>query len=97
MVMERSDATAPKFDPGRLVATPGALEALNLREIMSALSRHVYGDWGDVCKEDWNANEKALKEGTRLFSVYYSRKQTKFYLITEWDRSLTTVLLPSEY
>jgi len=96
MVMEGSD-TAPKFNPGRLVATPGALKSLDHHEILSALRRHVHGDWGDLCKEDREANETALKEGSRLFSVYHSKKRVKFYPITEWDRSLTTVLLPSEY
>jgi hypothetical protein len=96
MVMEGSEI-APKFDPGRLVATPGALASIDHPDIMSALSRHVRGDWGDLCDEDWKANEDALVKGSRLFSVFLSEKQVRFYIITEWDRSLTTVLLPSEY
>jgi hypothetical protein len=94
--MERNES-APKFDMGRLVATPGALESIPHPEIMSALRRHVLGDWGALCEEDWDSNEKALVDGARLLSVYHSVSNVKFYVITEWDRSLTTVLLPSEY
>lgn len=94
--MEGSE-TAPKFDLGRIVATPGALKALDQLDIRSALGRHVRGDWGDLCDEDWNLNERSLVTGGRLFSVFLSRKLDRFYIITEWDRSLTTVLLPSEY
>jgi len=71
--------------------------SLDQLDIRSALSRHVRGDWGDLCDEDWKANEDALVNGARLLSVFLSRKKDRFYIITEWDRSLTTVLLPSEY
>lgn len=96
MVMEGSE-TAPKFELGRIVATPGALATLDQFDIMSALRRHVRGDWGDLCDEDWNLNERSLVTEGRLFSVFLSRKLDRFYVITEWDRSRTTVLLPSEY
>lgn len=87
----------PKFPLGRLVATPNALAQLTEQEIRVALGRHLRGDWGDLCPEDRQANEIALKEGTRLFSVYHSVRKVKFYIITEWDRSATTVLLPEDY
>lgn len=92
----RNGATL-KFCVGRVVATQGAIAQLTQGDILKALSRHHSGDWGDLCKEDWNANECALKTEGRLVSVYYSADKVKFYIITEWDRSLTTVLLPEEY
>lgn len=85
----------PKFPLGRTTITAGALSALSHEDVLAALSRHVVGDWGEVDREDWNANERALCEGGRLVSVY--RSSRKFYVITEQDRSLTTVLLPEEY
>ena len=87
----------PLFDLGRTVSTPGALDALTLDEIATAFSRHVKGDWGDVCREDWEENELSLREGFRLLSVYHDARGAKFYVITEANRSATTVLLPSEY
>ena len=88
---------APKFSLGRTVATSGAIAELSHHDTLRALSRHVKGDWGDVCEEDWKANDEALKDDTRLVSVYHSESGVKFYVITEWDRSLTTILLPQEY
>ncbi|WP_438483178.1 hypothetical protein [Oleiharenicola lentus] len=90
-------ARAPKFGLGRLVTTPGALAAVSPPEMARALRRHVSGDWGDVCKEDWKSNDDALSGEGRLFSVYTTASKERFWVITEWDRSLTTVLLPSEY
>ena len=87
----------PKFDLGGIVATPGALAEIPDVEIQVALYRHNTGDWGDLDPEDRQENEKALVEGHRLFSVYKSRAGVKFYIITEHDRSVTTVLLPQEY
>jgi hypothetical protein len=87
----------PLFDLGRTVSTPGALDALTLDEIATAFSRHANGDWGDVCREDWEENELSLREGFRLLSVYHTARGAKFYVITEANRSATTVLLPSEY
>ena len=54
------------------------------------------GDWGDVGKQDWQANARALKRGEQLLSVYHM-VGVKFWIITEWDRPLTTVLLPEDY
>lgn len=87
----------PLFPLGRTVATRGALSALTNDEILLALARHVRGDWGELDDEDQASNEVALQTGGRLLSVYFSAKHEKFYIITEWDRSVTTVLLPHEY
>lgn len=87
----------PKFELGQLVATPNALAQVSPEEITNALARHVRGDWGDCCPEDTAANDAALREGSRLLSVYRTANQTAFWIITEWDRSVTTVLLPEDY
>lgn len=88
---------SPQFPLGRLVATPAALSALTHDDIMSAISRHLKGDWGEVCAEDREENDRSLREGYRLLSVYRGANGTKFWIITEHDRSVTTVLLPSDY
>jgi hypothetical protein len=67
---------------------------------MSLLARHVFGDWGDLCTEDKESNERALAQGGRLLSSYEAglgRDATKVWVITEADRSSTTFLLPEEY
>ena len=92
-----SNEPIPKFDLGRLVATPNALSQIPNDEILQALSCHVRGDWGMLDREDWRANERALLNGGRLFSTYLSSAEIKFWIITEWDRSATTVLLPEDY
>jgi hypothetical protein len=86
-----------KFSIGQIVATPGVLEALTPVEIIPTLLRHLRGDWGDLDAEDKEANDQSLIDGSRLLSAYHSAKGIKFWIITEWDRSVTTVLLPSEY
>lgn len=86
-----------RFGGGRLVATPGVVEGIEREEVWEALERHFSGDWGDCTPHDWQANEDALKEGARIFSVYHSRQGVKFWVITEADRSSTCVLLPEEY
>ena len=86
-----------KFPLGRLVATPNALSSIPNDEIQSALQRHVSGDWGELEEHDINENEQALLRGGRLFSSYLSRDKVKFWIITEHDRSVTTVLLPEDY
>ena len=85
------------FHPGRLYFTPGAMDTLGKQDAMGAFARHLNGDWGQLCREDWIENELSLKEGFRLFSVYDAGDGTRFWVITEADRSATTVLLPSEY
>jgi hypothetical protein len=93
------DSSVPqtKFPLGRIVATPHALSVIQNGDILRALQRHHIGDWGDVCEEDRQANDYALVEGTRLLSSYRSVGGTKFWIITEWDRSVTTILLPEDY
>lgn len=87
----------PLFPLGRIVATRNAISTLTPEEIATAIARHASGDWGDdVDPDDWAENELSLKEGFRLFSVYRARDQ-KFWIITEADRSATTVLLPEDY
>ncbi|MBN9519236.1 hypothetical protein J0H58_12060 [bacterium] len=82
---------------GQIVATPAALGVLTQPEIVAALRRHASGDWGNVDAEDRAANDDALHDGTRLLSVYQSASGTTFWVITEADRSVTTVLLPDDY
>ena len=92
-----SNATPPKFLLGQVVATPNALNKIPNDEILNALSRHVRGDWGTLEAEDRRVNENALKNGGRLFSAYQSNRSIKFWIITEWHRHITTVLLPEDY
>ena len=86
-----------KFPLGQVVATSTALATLPAQDMAAALDRHRRGDWGDVGREDWQANERALKHGERLLSAYRTAAGTRFWVVTEWDRSLTTVLLPEDY
>lgn len=85
------------FRLGRIVATPNAHGKLSQTEILAALQRHQAGDWGDQTEEDRQANTHALSQGTRLLSVYHTEKGLRFWLITEADRTVTTVLLPEDY
>ena len=86
----------PRFKPGRLMITRSAKDTLPRREVDAAINRHLSGDWGDVCQSDWQRNEQALRDGDRLLSVYRTQAGEKFWIITESDRSVTTVLLPSD-
>ena len=91
-----------KFNPGRLLMTRGVNDMVADNEefakhVMLSMKRHVAGDWGDVCDEDRVANELALQLGDRLFSVYKKKGLGKIWIITEWDRSVTTTLFPEEY
>jgi len=86
-----------KFRLGHIVSTPNALNQLTQDDILCAIQRHQAGDWGDVGAHDRAANDQALVEGTRILSVYHATNGTKFWLITEADRSVTTVLLPEDY
>lgn len=86
-----------RFPLGRVVATRTALGVLDADDIHQCIARHASGDWGDLCPEDRAANEAALCDGSRLLSAYEDRHKTKFWIITEADRSATTVLLPSDY
>ena len=86
-----------KFPLGQLCATPAALAELTHEDIQTALKRHLGGDWGDLDDEDKAENELSLEKGFRLLSAYKGANGTKFWIITENDRSITTVLLPSDY
>lgn len=85
------------FRLGQLVSTPNALAQLQHSDILTALQRHQAGDWGDVDKHDADANNRALEEGSRLLSAYRTSAGVKFWIITEADRSVTTVLMPEDY
>lgn len=90
-------AVNPRFNPGRLMITHNARDTLPHAEVNAAIRRHLHGDWGDVCRSDWETNEDALTHGGRLLSVYHTQDSVKFWIITEADFSATTVLLPSDY
>jgi hypothetical protein len=83
---------------GRLLATPGALARLADAGVSPAalLVRHMAGDWGDVDADDRRANDRAVRDGDRVLSAYQT-SAGRVWLITEWDRSITTLLLPEEY
>ena len=91
-------ATA-RFPLGQTLATPGALEALEQadQDPAALLARHQSGDWGDLDDEDKQENELSLKQGFRLLSGYHLTTGVKVWVITESDRSASTILLPSEY
>ena len=85
------------FPLGQTVITPGAIAVLANTDVLNALALHAAGDWGDVCSEDRFANDEALRTGARLLSAYRTCDGVKFWIITEADRSVTTILLPEEY
>lgn len=92
------------FQLGQIVATPGAVAALaETRELIGRfLVRHQTGDWGVVSTHDQQANNRALQDGSRIFSAYLLRDQTKIWIITsavgdDGQRESTAILLPSEY
>ena len=96
--------TAPdnriRFQPGTIVATQGALLVADNHAILELLRRHLAGDWGDVSKEDAKANDHAVKWGERILSSYTvdgPDGKAKLWVLTERDRSSTTVLTPGEY
>lgn len=94
--MKRGDAR-PLFALGRVVGTPRLLAEVGKEDILRALGRHVRGDWGEVGIEDNDENNLSVREGFRVLSAYRSSKGVRFWVITEADRSATTVLLPEEY
>jgi hypothetical protein len=95
----------PSFDLGQVVATPGALEATTDEQRRHYLARHSIGDWGYVCREDCDANDKAVQNGGRILSAHPINLgkpckgfgENTLWIITEGDRSVTTLLLPDEY
>lgn len=85
------------FQLGKLFVTPGVIEKIKPSEVFRAVARHEKCDWGIVNEEDQLANDEALIHDARILSAYKDSKQTKFWVITEADRSATTVLLSEEY
>lgn len=88
---------ASKFSLGSVVMTPGAQGATTEGERITALGRHVAGDWGDVDEEDKATNDQSLKVMGMLMSVFKSAAGVRFYVITDPGHHTTTLLLPSEY
>jgi hypothetical protein len=89
-------ATSVRFQLGQIVATSNAVATLTAADIAEGLQRHARGDWGNVCPSDAELNNEALKQGDRLLSSY-GEGSNRFWIITESDRSVTTVLLPEDY
>ncbi|MBK1719166.1 hypothetical protein [Thiocystis violacea] len=89
----------PLFPLGRLLATPHAVQVLATHNVdtLSLLQRHVQGDWGELDPADVQANQDALHDGARLFSSYRLSEAVRVWIITEADRSATTVLMPEDY
>ena len=92
------------FQTGQITATPGAMEAMNEEfgdriadEVLNLLRQHVTGQWPHDCEEDQQSNRDAIKYGNRVFTSWITEGGKKLWIITEADRSLTTILLPEEY
>ena len=93
-------ASQARFSPGQVVMTAGVDELVRQGRLNPTpyLSRHLHGDWGDLSDDDRRLNDAALQSGEdRLFSSYQVTRDLKLWIITEWDRSVTTLLLPGEY
>jgi hypothetical protein len=86
-----------KFRLGSIAITSNAYELIHPLDAFDAMKRHSQGDWGDVAEEDKGLNDIALEDGSRLLSVYKDRHGETFWLITEADRSVTTILMPEDY
>jgi hypothetical protein len=87
---------SPRFACGQVVITRNASDRLTVEQIAEGLIRHMAGDWGELDPEDIQSNEDALKHGDRLLSAF-GTGEGRFWIITEWDRSVTTILLPEDY
>lgn len=87
----------PLFSMGHVVITSNANANLDRPSVFDALRRHENGDWGSLCEDDRRENESALNEGRRLLSAYVDSTGVAFWIITECDRSVTTILLPDDY
>ena len=104
MISESSDTAHPKFELGQIVATPGALDALEASNQAPSefLKKHLQLEQGDLCDEDHELNGEAVKDGSRILSAFKTTTGIKLWLITEAEndnghRSATTLLLPDEY
>lgn len=96
--------SSPKFPPGQILATPGAINALGEchQNPLAFLARHLAGDWGELSDGDRQLNDQAVLDGSRIFSAYRTKTGTKLWVITDatdenGERSVTTILLPEEY
>ncbi|KAJ3077634.1 hypothetical protein HK102_005072 [Quaeritorhiza haematococci] len=96
MVISIIAVKSPKFPLGQVVITANASAQLDPAAVHEGLKRHASGDWGEVCEADRQENELSLREGFRLLSVY-GTGPNRFWIITEADRSVTTVLMPEDY
>ena len=94
--IEARKVTYVRFPYGRIAATRRVIDELDGRTISRLLTRHLHCDWGDVCDEDWKINDHAVKNGERLLSAYLVADE-KVFIITERDRSTTTILFADEY
>lgn len=88
--------THVRFPYGRIVATRRVIDELDGMTISRLLTRHLHCDWGELCEEDWKMNDAAVRNGERLLSAYKIGGK-KVFIITEWDRSVTTILFADEY
>jgi len=95
--MSATAVSAVKFQLGQIVATPNALNHLTQDDIRTGIIRHQSGDWGDLDADDLKENDLALERGNRLLSAYQASNGVTFWIITEADKSSTTVLLPEDY
>jgi hypothetical protein len=97
--LERLNEKSILFPLGRIYLTPGASEELEManQEPFEFLAKHQRGDWGIVGKEDSQENDFSVKNGFRILSAYKTNKNVKLWIITEADRSCSTILLPEEY
>lgn len=97
--MTNNSRQRPLFTLGQIFMTPGAEEALGSADLSPSdlITRHVHGDWGELPIEDIYANEEAIENGLRILSRYTTDLGVALYVITEYDRSITTILLPAEY
>jgi len=89
--------TQRRFELGATYSTPGAIRSVHPEDMRNAFLRHSSCDWGDCCQEDAAENNFALDKHLRILSVFHDRNGTRFWIITEADRSATTILLPEEY
>ena len=93
------DQPAVLFPLGQIVATPRALHFMEQYQVspLALLTRHVQGDWGSVAPEDAASNNQAITQRNRILSSYIVHGEERVWIITEWNRAITTLLLPREY
>jgi hypothetical protein len=96
--MHQATKLRPLFHPGRLLVTPAALTTLrsNSIPVISVMLRHIAGDWGIVSNEDRAQNDLSIEAGLRLLSIYRLPDGAKVWVVTEWDRSHTTIRLAGD-